>query len=126
VWIARDDVSPDPPLRGQLRRNPSRYAPPFQFPTCKAHNHQSSPASSKAAPKEDKTAGDAMSKSSSQARDSKEQEARRKKTAAELDEELRLKLEGISGEGGTAGVEYEGGKAVGLKRGVKDNMFRVI
>jgi hypothetical protein len=39
---------------------------------------------------------------------------------------MRLKLEGISGEGGTAGVEYERGKAVGLKRGVKDNMFRVI
>jgi hypothetical protein len=45
---------------------------------------------------------------------------------AELDEELRLKLEGVSGEGGSAGIEYEGGKAVGLKRGVKENMFRVI
>ena len=45
---------------------------------------------------------------------------------AELDEELRLKLEGISGEGGAAGIEYEGGKAEGLKKGVKENMFRVI
>jgi hypothetical protein len=45
---------------------------------------------------------------------------------AELDEELRLKLEDISGEGGGSGVEYEGGKAEGLKRGVKANMFRVI
>jgi len=45
---------------------------------------------------------------------------------AELDEELRLKLEGVSGEGGSAGIEYEGGKAEGLKRGVKANMFRVI
>lgn len=51
---------------------------------------------------------------------------RAEKTIAELDEELRLKLEGISGEGGDAGVEYEGGKAVGLKRGVRENMFRVI
>jgi len=50
----------------------------------------------------------------------------RKKTMAELDEELKLKLEGVSGEGGTAGVEYEAGKAVGLKRGVKENMFRII
>ncbi|KAH7369636.1 hypothetical protein BKA65DRAFT_544366 [Rhexocercosporidium sp. MPI-PUGE-AT-0058] len=48
------------------------------------------------------------------------------KTILEQDEELRLKLEGISGEGGGAGVEYEGGKAVGLKRGVRENMFRVI
>ncbi|CCF33095.1 hypothetical protein CH063_05352 [Colletotrichum higginsianum] len=49
-----------------------------------------------------------------------------KKTVAEQDEELRLKLEGMSGEGGAAGVEYENGKAEGLKRGVKSNMFRVI
>lgn len=50
----------------------------------------------------------------------------RKKTMAELDEELKLKMEGMSGGGGSAGVEYENGKAQGLKRGVKDNMFRVI
>lgn len=47
-----------------------------------------------------------------------------KKTVAELDEELRLKME--EGMGGAAGVEYEDGKAEGLKRGVKANMFRVI
>ncbi|KAB5545842.1 hypothetical protein GE09DRAFT_1132642 [Coniochaeta sp. 2T2.1] len=63
----------------------------------------------------------------------KEKEARsdkpaavKKKTMAELDEELRLKLEGISGDGGASGVEYENGKASGLKRNVKANMFRVI
>lgn len=48
------------------------------------------------------------------------------KTVQEQDAEMLAKLEGISGEGGSAGVEYEGGKAVGLKRAVKDNMFRVI
>lgn len=52
--------------------------------------------------------------------------AQRRKTMAELDEELRLKMEGMSGEGGSAGVEYENGKSEGLKRGVKANMFRVI
>ncbi|KAM5511452.1 Tip elongation aberrant protein 3 [Fusarium oxysporum f. sp. phaseoli] len=52
--------------------------------------------------------------------------APRKKTSAELDQELREKLEGMSGEGGGAGVEYENGRAEGLKRGVKSNMFRVI
>ncbi|CAL3969732.1 unnamed protein product [Diplocarpon coronariae] len=57
--------------------------------------------------------------------DSKEKQGR-EKTILEQDEELRLKLEGISGGGGAAGVEYEGGKAVGLKRGVKENIFRVI
>lgn len=49
-----------------------------------------------------------------------------KKTSAQLDQELREKLEMLSGGGGSAGVEYEDGKAEGLKRGVKSNMFRVI
>lgn len=53
-------------------------------------------------------------------------EAKSKKTVAELDEELKLKLEGISGEGGASGLEYEDGKAVAMKRGVKINMFRLI
>lgn len=64
-----------------------------------------------------------LSESTSEAVGAKKE---KKKTMAELDEELRLKLEGISGEGGGAGIEYEGGKAEGLKRGVKANMFRVI
>ncbi|KAG4433189.1 hypothetical protein IFR05_011324 [Cadophora sp. M221] len=55
-----------------------------------------------------------------------ERPPKKPKTILEQDEELRLKLEGISGGGGGAGVEYEGGKAVGLKRGVRENMFRVI
>ena len=45
---------------------------------------------------------------------------------AELDEELRLKLEGISGDGGAAGLELEDGKPVTMKRSVKNNMFRLI
>jgi hypothetical protein len=42
----------------------------------------------------------------------------------EADEEVTLKLEGISGEGGCTCVENEDGKAAGLKRGVKENMLR--
>lgn len=49
-----------------------------------------------------------------------------KKSMSQLDDELRLKMEGIAGDGGASGVEYEDGKAEGLKRGVKSNMFRVI
>jgi len=55
-----------------------------------------------------------------------EVKAQRKKTVAEEDEELRLKLEGISGDGGESGLELEGGKAVAMKRGVRENMFRLI
>jgi hypothetical protein len=45
---------------------------------------------------------------------------------AQLDEEMRAKMEDMSGEGGAAGVEYENGVAQGLKKEVKRNMFRVI
>ena len=63
--------------------------------------------------------------SSQEIKDGKPPKARRK-TVLELDEELKLKLEGISGEGGASGLEYEDGKAVAMKRGVRDNMFRYI
>lgn len=43
-----------------------------------------------------------------------------------MDEELRIKMEGLAGEGGESGVEYEDGKPVAMKRGVRDNMFRYI
>ncbi|GAB7352493.1 hypothetical protein MBLNU459_g2897t1 [Dothideomycetes sp. NU459] len=49
-----------------------------------------------------------------------------KKTVAELDEELRQKMAGMSGDGGESGVEYEDGQPVSMKRGVKNNMFRYI
>ena len=49
-----------------------------------------------------------------------------KKTVAQLDEELRTKLEGRSGDGGAAGLELENGKPVAMKRGVRENLFRLI
>jgi hypothetical protein len=48
------------------------------------------------------------------------------KTLAELDEELRQKMAGHSGDGGDAGVEYEDGVPTSMKRSVKNNMFRYI
>ncbi|KAI0202804.1 hypothetical protein F4808DRAFT_458520 [Astrocystis sublimbata] len=50
----------------------------------------------------------------------------KRKTQAQLDEELRLKMSGIAGDGGAAGVEYEDGQPVAMKRSVKNNMFRYI
>lgn len=49
-----------------------------------------------------------------------------KKTVAELDAELQQKMSGLSGDGGEAGVEYEDGQPVAMKRSVKNNMFRYI
>ncbi|KAK4494385.1 hypothetical protein PRZ48_014683 [Zasmidium cellare] len=48
------------------------------------------------------------------------------KTVAQRDAEMMRKMAGLSGEGGEAGVEYEDGKAVAMKRSVKNNMFRLI
>ncbi|KAI2471607.1 hypothetical protein F4781DRAFT_429296 [Annulohypoxylon bovei var. microspora] len=50
----------------------------------------------------------------------------KKKTIAELDAELQRKMSGLSGDGGEAGVEYENGHPVAMKRSVRDNMFRYI
>ena len=54
------------------------------------------------------------------------QQHHHQKTVEEVDAELREKLEAMSGEGGAAGLELEGGKPVAMKRGVRENMFRVI
>ena len=50
----------------------------------------------------------------------------KKKSQAELDEELRKKMEGLAGDGGDAGLELEDGRPVSMKRGVRENMFRYI
>ena len=50
----------------------------------------------------------------------------KKKTQAELDKELELKMQGLAGDGGESGVELENGQPVSMKRSVRDNMFRYI
>ncbi|RHZ47165.1 uncharacterized protein CDV56_100940 [Aspergillus thermomutatus] len=47
-------------------------------------------------------------------------------SVAQADEELRQRLEQMSGEGGAAGIEYEDGKPTAMKRSVRNNMFRYI
>jgi hypothetical protein len=48
------------------------------------------------------------------------------KTVSQADAELRERLEQMSGEGGASGIEYEDGKPSAMKRGVRNNMFRLI
>ncbi|BCS20052.1 uncharacterized protein APUU_20484A [Aspergillus puulaauensis] len=48
------------------------------------------------------------------------------KSVAQEDEELRRRLEEMSGEGGASGIEYEDGKPQTMKRSVRNNMFRYI
>ena len=52
--------------------------------------------------------------------------AKLEKSQAQADLELKQKLEAISGGGGEAGLELENGEPVAMKRGVKQNMFRLI
>ncbi|BDD55154.1 hypothetical protein MAP00_000701 [Monascus purpureus] len=56
----------------------------------------------------------------------KEPEKKRHQTISEADEELRRRLEQMSGGGGEAGIEYEDGKPAAMKRSVRENMFRLI
>lgn len=51
---------------------------------------------------------------------------KKKKTVAEQDAELQKKMAGMAGDGGEAGIEYEDGQPVAMKRSVKNNMFRYI
>ncbi|MCJ1300567.1 hypothetical protein MMC08_003364 [Hypocenomyce scalaris] len=76
-----------------------------------------------------RTGGDQASNSepkNEKSEDKPEEKPKKNTTMAERDEELRQKLEGMSGEGGAAGMEFEDGKAVSMKKSVKNNMFRYI
>ena len=87
-------------------------------------------------PRSTSTSNDVSNKGDQQSKDKdralsdsladKAKQAPKKLTTLELDEHLRQKMEGISGEGGNSGVEYEDGKPVAMKRSVKNNMFRLI
>lgn len=77
------------------------------------------------APNADAQSSNAQS-STITAKDDPSTQNKRKKSIQELDEEMRNAMAGIEGDGGLAGAELEGGKAVSMKRGVRDNMFRYI
>jgi hypothetical protein len=58
--------------------------------------------------------------------DSQKSKPKVTKSVAQSDEELRERLEQMSGEGGASGIEYEDGKPNAMKRSVRNNMFRYI
>ncbi|KAL9622595.1 MAG: hypothetical protein Q9160_003092 [Pyrenula sp. 1 TL-2023] len=98
------------------------------LPTANAISRAASTASSSTPSPKTSSAlikGDTSEKAAS-ANDQSHEKKPRKKTLAEADEELRQKLEAMSGDGGEAGIELEGGKPVAMKRGVRENMFRYI
>ena len=55
-----------------------------------------------------------------------DEKSQKPKTIKELDDELRMKMAGLAGDGGEAGVEYEDGEPTPMKRSVRNNLFRVI
>ena len=67
-----------------------------------------------------------MSKDSSTFQTGKQVKPEKARTVSQADEELRQKLEQMSGGGGAAGIEYEDGKPSAMKRSVRNNMFRYI
>ncbi|KAH0288292.1 hypothetical protein M436DRAFT_48415 [Aureobasidium namibiae CBS 147.97] len=77
-------------------------------------------------PKSASSPTDAQSTQKQSTPTSQSEQPKKHKTLAELDEELRQKMAGHSGDGGDAGIEYEDGQPVSMKRSVKNNMFRYI
>ncbi|KAE8370033.1 hypothetical protein BDV27DRAFT_152450 [Aspergillus caelatus] len=69
---------------------------------------------------------DIMAKDDSTPQTGKQVKPEKAKTVSQADEELRQKLEQMSGGGGAAGIEYEDGKPSAMKRSVRNNMFRYI
>ncbi|BCR90570.1 uncharacterized protein ACHE_60456S [Aspergillus chevalieri] len=59
-------------------------------------------------------------------RQQQQQQPTQAKSVGQSDEELREKLERMSGGGGASGIEYEDGKPSTMKRSVRNNMFRYI
>lgn len=55
-----------------------------------------------------------------------QQQPPKAKSVSQSDEELREKLERMSGGGGASGIECEDGKPSTMKRSVRNNMFRYI
>ncbi|KAH0045509.1 hypothetical protein KCU78_g205, partial [Aureobasidium melanogenum] len=77
-------------------------------------------------PKSASTPTDAQNTQKQSTPQSQPEQPKKHKTLAELDEELRQKMAGHAGDGGDAGIEYEDGQPVSMKRSVKNNMFRYI
>ncbi|KAG9530403.1 hypothetical protein KCU93_g2690, partial [Aureobasidium melanogenum] len=77
-------------------------------------------------PKSASSPKDTQNSQKSSTPQSEPDQPKKHKTLAELDEELRQKMAGHAGDGGDAGVEYEDGVPVSMKRSVKNNMFRYI
>lgn len=63
---------------------------------------------------------------SSTKQESGQQQPAKAKSVNATDDELREKLEQMSGGGGASGIEYEDGQPTTMKRSVRNNMFRYI
>jgi hypothetical protein len=101
-------------LRTTLRAATLRPLQSIRLSSTTSNSAQSAPSQTKAETNEPKRV------------ENQEKPAPAKKTMAQLDEELRLKMSGLAGDGGEAGVELEGGQPVSMKRSVRENMFRYI
>ncbi|KAI1397969.1 hypothetical protein F4819DRAFT_490046 [Hypoxylon fuscum] len=99
---------------------------PKVFPLSKFPVSLNRPASSQTQPPPQHEPTGQRSETSKKDEKAPAKQEKKKKSVAELDAELQLKMSGLSGDGGEAGVEYEDGEPVAMKRSVKNNMFRYI
>ncbi|KAI9759883.1 MAG: hypothetical protein M4579_002008 [Chaenotheca gracillima] len=111
--------------RNQIRSKSHNTDPSYSSFNSPASDSPANPTNSN---RQDTPASAAESKSdTSQKEGQKEgQKDKQTKSVSQTDEEVRQKLEAMSGEGGEAGLELENGKPVAMKRSVRENMFRLI
>lgn len=105
-------------LRTTIRRTPN--AVPTTVAALPVRWSTSNPSGPSTSAQDQAPKNDDLSTEDTTPKEPKERNSK-SKTMAELDEEMRAKMSGLSGDGGEAGIEYEDGKPVAMKRSVKNN-----
>ena len=111
-------------LRPQTRHTLTRSLQPASF--SRSSRHATNRLTSTSSPSASSTQSSKPASSQDKPQSSPKEPEKPEKSQAELDAELRERLEAMSGGGGEAGLELEDGKPVAMKRGTKTNMFRLI
>lgn len=111
-------------LRSTLRFPKSKVSSTYVCQVTGIHSHRDVSTSIRAASKK-KTQGETCVEQAS-IDSARNNNTTKKKTTTQLDEDMRRAMEGLAGDGGEAGLELENGKAVSMKRSVRENMFRYI
>ncbi|KAE8344457.1 hypothetical protein BDV24DRAFT_160604 [Aspergillus arachidicola] len=122
IGIMISQMKKVPLLRTPARSLPvqSVYSPPRQISSTAQRLHDTK----KDASHESSKQTEITAKDNSTSQTGKKVKPEKAKTVSQADEELRQKLEQMSGGGGASGIEYEDGKPSAMKRSVRNNIYK--